>query len=394
MTRWSWRMQVLGLAVLLAGIGQAPGQERGARPDAPAPAATQPAADPRLEVTPADFKFGSIWQGAECKREFTLKNVGTEPLRLRADSTCGCTVPTQPKTPLDPGESTTISVAYDTKRIGAAHKKVMIKLIEPQQVLREIDVEGEVKPVFALSSERLLFEGLEPNSPPASNSIRLENKYGQPVGLKLAEDQASGAFTVELKEVEAGQVYELVATTKPPLQKGSNRAVVMLEPTVPGLGNITINVFANCQPRVITTPMQLRVPIGQTGPQTQTVRVQYQTDKPIQVRDVRMTDGQIQWELLPAAPPPPQAKTAVHQLKVVLPDADHMPQSGSRLIITTDDPDEFKELTIPIVRSTAANRPAGTQPARILPPQTPGSPIPVPQQQPQPAEQPGQADAR
>ncbi len=375
MTSWQTRTWGLAVTLSLAGVLGAVGQE---------PPKSAPPADPRLELTPADFKFGEVWQGAECKREFTLKNVGNEPLRLRAESTCGCTVPTQPKSPLEPGESTTISVAYDTKRTGAAHKKVILKQVDTQQVLREIEVVGEVKAVYAMSAERVLFEGLEPNSPPATRSIRLENKYGQPVGLKLGDEKMEGPFSVELKEVEAGQVYELVATTKPPLQKGSNRAIVTLEPTLPGLGSITVNLFANCQPRVITTPMQLRVPVGQTGPQVQTVRVQYQTAKPVKVVDVKTTNGPIEWELMPAQAVPAEAKTAVHQIKVTLPDAQQLPPDGSRLLITTDDPDEYKELSIPIVRSTAATRPATSQPGGRVPlptGRTPVTPVPTPQQE-------------
>mgnify|MGYP000359684087 CR=1 FL=1 len=71
--------------------------------------------------------YGTIEQGADGVREFKFTNTGKEPLLIsNARGSCGCTVPTWPKEPIKPGESSTIKVKYDTKRLGAINKSVTI----------------------------------------------------------------------------------------------------------------------------------------------------------------------------------------------------------------------------------------------------------------------------
>ena len=91
---------------------------------------TSPEAKPSLaEITfEKDIHdYGTIKQGANGVYEFKFKNTGKEPLIIsNAQGSCGCTVPEWPKQPIRPGESSTIKVSYDTKRIGAINKTVTI----------------------------------------------------------------------------------------------------------------------------------------------------------------------------------------------------------------------------------------------------------------------------
>ncbi len=83
--------------------------------------------------------YGTIEQGADGMREFKFKNTGKEPLIIsNAVGSCGCTVPTWPKEPIKPGESSSIKVKYDTKRLGAINKSVTItsNASETTKVLR------------------------------------------------------------------------------------------------------------------------------------------------------------------------------------------------------------------------------------------------------------------
>lgn len=95
----------------------------------PAAAATQ-VQNPNAPVMTFETEvvdYGTIEQGADGVREFKFTNTGKEPLLIsNARGSCGCTVPTWPKEPIKPGESSTIKVKYDTKRLGAINKSVTI----------------------------------------------------------------------------------------------------------------------------------------------------------------------------------------------------------------------------------------------------------------------------
>ncbi len=85
------------------------------------------AGGPSIEVDKEVHDYGTIKQGANGACEFAITNNGSEPLIIsRAKGSCGCTVPEWPKEPIMPGQTATMTVRYDTKRIGAINKSVTI----------------------------------------------------------------------------------------------------------------------------------------------------------------------------------------------------------------------------------------------------------------------------
>lgn len=71
--------------------------------------------------------YGDIEQNSDPLRVVSFTNTGSEPLVIsNARGSCGCTVPTWPKQPVMPGESGTIEIRYDTKRLGKINKTVTI----------------------------------------------------------------------------------------------------------------------------------------------------------------------------------------------------------------------------------------------------------------------------
>ncbi len=90
--------------------------------------------------------YGKIEKNSDGVRKFKFTNVGDEPLVIKnADGSCGCTVPSYPKKPIQPGESSAIEVEYATNRVGNFSKSVTLTTNgEPsRKVLR---IRGEVLP--------------------------------------------------------------------------------------------------------------------------------------------------------------------------------------------------------------------------------------------------------
>ncbi len=122
----------------------APKQVEAAMPQMSSPSApttTGPAAT--FEKTEMDY--GKIKQGSEPLRVFTFKNTGTEPLIIsNAAGSCGCTVPTFPKEPIGPGQTSKIEVRYDTQRLGGFQKTVTLTTNEANPT-RVLTIKGEVE---------------------------------------------------------------------------------------------------------------------------------------------------------------------------------------------------------------------------------------------------------
>lgn len=72
--------------------------------------------------------FGTLPYEGDGNYEFKFTNTGKQPLIItNARGSCGCTVPTYSKEPIKPGETGTIKVSYDTKRVGGFTKTVTIE---------------------------------------------------------------------------------------------------------------------------------------------------------------------------------------------------------------------------------------------------------------------------
>ncbi len=92
--------------------------------------------------------YGKIYYGSDGKCVFEFTNTGNEPLILsKPRSSCGCTVPTWPKEPILPGETSKIVVTYNTRHMGGFNKTVTVysNAINKKSVL--LRIKGEVIPM-------------------------------------------------------------------------------------------------------------------------------------------------------------------------------------------------------------------------------------------------------
>ncbi len=101
---------------------------------------------PVISIDKEVHDYGTIQKGGDGTCEFTVTNTGTAPLTItRCKGSCGCTVPKCEKAPIKPGDSSVISVKYDTKRVGPINKSVTITsnaVNEPTKVVR---IKGKVE---------------------------------------------------------------------------------------------------------------------------------------------------------------------------------------------------------------------------------------------------------
>ncbi|MBN2518976.1 MAG: DUF1573 domain-containing protein [Bacteroidales bacterium] len=80
-----------------------------------------------IEFKEIEYDFGTIEYKAEAKHDFEFKNTGKETLVIsNVRASCGCTTPSYSKEPIKKGDTGSISVKYDTKRIGPFTKSITV----------------------------------------------------------------------------------------------------------------------------------------------------------------------------------------------------------------------------------------------------------------------------
>lgn len=101
---------------------------------------------PMISVDKETHDYGTIDQGANGVCEFVVTNTGDQPLIISScKGSCGCTVPKCDTAPVAPGASTTISVKYDTNRVGPINKNVTITSNAVNGATKVVRITGEVR---------------------------------------------------------------------------------------------------------------------------------------------------------------------------------------------------------------------------------------------------------
>lgn len=82
---------------------------------------------PEITFANTVHDYGTIFQNGDGNCAFEFTNTGKEPLVLsNVRSSCGCTVPKWTREPILPGQTGSINVKYDTRRMGAINKHITV----------------------------------------------------------------------------------------------------------------------------------------------------------------------------------------------------------------------------------------------------------------------------
>jgi len=160
-------------------------------------------AGPVARIEPASMDLGTLPQGVFRSIEVTLRNEGTEPLRiLGVESDCGCTVPRLADSLLAPGATTLLKIELSTySTSGKISKHVLLRTNDPGAPRATFTLTALVRPPVTLQPSTIDF-GVLPRGTAAAGTVR----------LKFARSEAgtldSLAFPASWVTTEVGQRME------------------------------------------------------------------------------------------------------------------------------------------------------------------------------------------
>ncbi|MDX2172248.1 MAG: DUF1573 domain-containing protein [Bacteroidota bacterium] len=92
----------------------------------------------KIEVDDAKKNFGFVKKGEVVKLEYTIRNVGNEPLLITSvEIGCSCTTVDYPKQPIPPNKSEKVIINFDTKTVYDRQDRVVF--------LKSNDQKGSIK---------------------------------------------------------------------------------------------------------------------------------------------------------------------------------------------------------------------------------------------------------
>lgn len=107
-----------------------------------------------VNYTTADFPIkevnvGNVAAGDSAHAVFQIRNTGSKLLFIAAiSSECGCTVPSVPDEPIQPGETVAIKATYNSKgqHPGSMHKRIIIETNTQNNTRNTLTLSGEQLP--------------------------------------------------------------------------------------------------------------------------------------------------------------------------------------------------------------------------------------------------------
>jgi len=176
--------------------------------------------NPKIEVSPPSFDFGTVDEGATPKAVFLLKNSGSADLIIYdAKPSCGCTVAKISNKNIAPGETATVEAVYNSHNAsGPQHKSVTVMSNDPANPSVVLSITGTVKapPAPEIALSEYLVQSLElPKGGNIKRDIKITN-VGQ-LDLTINEVQTSPGIKAALDKctAEPGKTSKLDLLLKP-----------------------------------------------------------------------------------------------------------------------------------------------------------------------------------
>lgn len=102
---------------------------------------------PMISFEVKEHDFGKIIEGESVSYEFVFTNTGQTDLVIADVSTsCGCTVPSYPKTAIRPGQGGSVKVAFNSRGRRGMQTKTIVVVSNTQPNVTQLKIKAQVVP--------------------------------------------------------------------------------------------------------------------------------------------------------------------------------------------------------------------------------------------------------
>lgn len=303
------------------------------------------AAQQRVVIEPAVFRFGTVVEGEVIEPVVTIRNSGAAPVQLRGAQMLSPLRATRMPASLGAGETARLTFRLDTSTVLGAFESDVVLLGADDAEVSAFRVEGHVMPIVGSEPGVILLSTLPGERKMATAQV--VNRGVEPVEVTV--EQVPPGVTARLSTVDAGMRYRLDVESTGTAPAGRHRVFVGLRTTSTRRPTVRVPVNLLVRGRVYTFPDQ--VDLGrlrtadakvQPGLLTQTLMVYQQGGRAFQAKFETDVRG-----LIVSAEPGPSGDRWQATLRLD-PVAHGIGEIRGRVTITTNDPD-FANLVVPVV---------------------------------------------
>ena len=242
---------------------------------------------PRITFTAPIYDFGRVKSGEIVKHTYTFTNTGSELLEVtNVQPSCGCTTAGEWTRRIEPGQTGTIAVQFNSAGFGGeVLKTVTVSSTDKNQPTLILQLKGTVwKPIEVLPSFAVL--NIMPDASAASTLVRITNNTGEYVSITSEPKCSTPAFAAQITTNQPGKAFQVEIRAVPPFVAGNSRATITLTTSSTNLPLVSIGVWSIVQPKLAVIPDQVTLPpapiVDKTLP---TVTIQNNSTNPVTIFD-------------------------------------------------------------------------------------------------------------
>ena len=167
------------------------------------------------------------------------------------------------------------------------------------------------------------------NGPAQTKVVTIRRGDGGPIAPKVLPFASSG-LQAKVREIEAGEHYELEVSTAAPWPKGQIKETLRLATGLKEVTEVTIRVSGTVVPRLTAVPAGFTFPMKRTGEVVRTARLEWDDGKPANILEVTST--------MPGAEIQIHERNRVQTLALTVPPGLKPVPGHYAVMIKTDDP--------------------------------------------------------
>jgi hypothetical protein len=177
-------------------------------------------AQPKVEITPADFNLGTVDEGVKAKATFTIKNVGNADLIIYdVRPTCGCTIASLSSKIIAPGKTATLDAFYNSQYASGLIRKyinVSTNDVKTGNISLVLTANVKAKPAPDIALSVYMLANIQiPSGGSTQRSLAISNP-GQ-IDLLINEIAATQGIQADIDgvKVESGKTTKTSITLRP-----------------------------------------------------------------------------------------------------------------------------------------------------------------------------------
>jgi hypothetical protein len=268
---------------------------------------------------------------------------------------------------IQPGQTEKVEFSAPTpQKSGPFGKEITVASNDRNTPTLTLHGESNVLTALHKQPEVVNFAQIKRDTPEQKQTVTITRGDGGPLKLHVSSI-GNPQIKTDLREIEAGEKYELDVTISPPWPNGMLQGPIVLDTGVEQVPLETIHVFASVAPRLVAMPPRFMLQAAPASELSMTARLTWD-GTPGKILDVTTTDPATKVELV--------GEKDQQDIVLHVPAGYNPANKNGNISVRTDDP-VVPLLQIPvtvILQPMATPGQPTTLPGRVIPPRVSGQP--------------------